>query len=362
MRKPISTLAMAAVLIATVGLCAPEAHAQVRHQGSRVIKSGSSSSRSRSTSRSAPTFRGSSSRSRSAPSSRGSSSRGGSSPFGRSGSSRSSGSSRGSRSGNSGLGNLGSLGDVISGIENATRGGGFDPYGYGDRNRGRDDYADAYREVGIAHAVVNLIGIIAETSTANQALRQAQPVAAAPATRTGESRRPTRAIRTIRSTDTRPLQPRHRPTPRRRLHRNSYPMAPRSRPIPRRIRHAPIVWAGVQPPRWRPASVAARRRAFCPPSLHPDSSAVRRVWPPATTHPDSLGCPSARGAFHTSLVGRGTHNRRGCPRVRGPPIWFTSSHRKPDDSRSDPIGPDDDAEAFLQVRCYSRRRPLHRWR
>ena len=177
MRKPTSILAMAAVLIATVGLCAPEAHAQSRRQGSRVMKSGSSSSRSRSISRSGSTSRGSSSRSRSAPSSRGSSSRGRSSPSSRFGS------SGGSRSGSPGLGNLGNLGnlgDVLNGIGNRTRGGGFDRYGYGDRRRGRDEYSDAYREVGFAHAIVNLIGIIAETSTNNRALRQAQPAQPAP--------------------------------------------------------------------------------------------------------------------------------------------------------------------------------------
>ncbi|NIA12988.1 MAG: hypothetical protein GWP08_02820 [Nitrospiraceae bacterium] len=78
------------------------------------------------------------------------------------------------------MGNLGNLSDVINGIGNATRGGGFDPYGYGGRHRDSDDYADAYREVGFAHAIVNLIGIIAETSTANRALRQTQPTEPAP--------------------------------------------------------------------------------------------------------------------------------------------------------------------------------------
>jgi len=39
--------------------------------------------------------------------------------------------------------------------------------GYGDRHhRDEDSMADAYREVGMTHAVVNLIGIIAETATA----------------------------------------------------------------------------------------------------------------------------------------------------------------------------------------------------
>jgi len=163
---------MAAVFVATVCYM-PEAEAQVRRRGTRVFKGGGPSLRSRSLGRSglsrAPSvLRGRSSRGGSSPFGNLGKGRG-SSPFGSLGRSRSSGPFGGSSPfGGSDRPGLRILGNLLNGADRYRDDGGYGGYPYGGgRYDSRSDYATAYRQVGMAHAAVNLIGIIAENSARN---------------------------------------------------------------------------------------------------------------------------------------------------------------------------------------------------
>jgi len=166
MRNTTMILATAAALLVTAGLCAPQAHAQVRRQGSRVIRRAAPSSRGGASSLSRSSGRSGLSRT---PSTRSSpSSRGGSSPFGGLGRSRNSGSLGGSdRPGLTALGNL------LDGIQRNRDG---RDGRYGGRYDSDKAMASAYRDAAIANAVVGLVGIFVEAGMRNQC--RAQPAAA----------------------------------------------------------------------------------------------------------------------------------------------------------------------------------------
>jgi len=68
--------------------------------------------------------------------------------------------------GGGGLGRGRGLGVLGNALRNAPR------YGYGRQDRYNDEYADAYRDVGIANAVVNLVGIMV---SARQQCRPQRP-------------------------------------------------------------------------------------------------------------------------------------------------------------------------------------------
>ena len=163
MRNTTVILATAAALLVTVGLCAPEAHAQSRRQGSRVIRRAAPFSRSGASIRSGSSGRSGLSR---APTMRSSpTSRGGSNLFGGLGRSRNS-----SSLGRSGRPGLTALGNLLDGIQRDRDG----------RHGGRYDsdkaMASAYRDAAIANAVVGLVGIFVEAGTRNQcAVQPAQP-------------------------------------------------------------------------------------------------------------------------------------------------------------------------------------------
>lgn len=167
MRNTTMILATAAALLVTAGLCAPEAHAQTRRQGTRILKRAPTSSRSGSSIRSRSSGSGLSRMPtmRSSPSSRG-----GSSPFG-----GLLGRGRDSSSlGRSDRPGLTALGNLLDGIQ-GDRGSRYDGR-YGGRYDSDKAMASAYRDAAIANAVVGLVGIFVEAGTRNQcAVQPAQP-------------------------------------------------------------------------------------------------------------------------------------------------------------------------------------------